>query len=196
MTQSGPQAPGGDDVTALPTRAYPAYTTPAAVRIELPPRIRLNDVSDEQIQYAIDTQANRIDGALLRYYDLPAPPLLPPGVPPPAGQPGYLPAELERINRYYAVAEVLVGLLDLRQDTDDPTDWWTKEADKALKALQDGEQFLAYPFKHPSGRPYFVSLAPGSPLYGRHPLSAHSRMRYSYPRRRYSDDDGADGVLR
>lgn len=188
---------GGDDATGTgenpfpDARAYPAYTTVGAVRAELPPRLRGSDVTEDHLEFAIDTQANRIDGELIRYYRLPAPPLAPPGHRPREGETAYMPAELERINRFYAVAEIIVGLLDLRGEDKRPRDWWTEQADLAMERLKKGDVILSYPFKHPDARPYFVPLAPGSPLFSRHPLSARRRIRYAYPEHRFAEGANA-----
>lgn len=164
-------------------RAYPPYTTVEAVRAELPPRLADEELLDKTLWQYINTAANRIDAELSRYYHLPAPSLSVPG-----GDPlvRFMPAQLEVINRYLAVDEAFVFLRDLRADEESNKTWWRQRAEEMLQELKDGKVILTYPFLGTDGRPKFVPLADGSPLYAQHPLSATSRVTSSFPKRTFT----------
>lgn len=169
-------------------RAYPAYTTVEAVRAEIPPRTSEADFPDETIALYINTGANRIDGELSRYYALPAPAL-----PAPGGDPSllFVPVQLEVINRYLAVAEALVSIRDTRGDEASNKSWFEQQAEKMLDDLKEGRVLLTYPFLNADGKPQFVPLAAGSPLYGKHPLSAGRRVASSFPERTFTRESTA-----
>lgn len=172
------------------TRIYPAYTTVDAVVAELPPRFREDDLPRTVIQAKIDGQANLIDGYLTRYYRLPARPLAPVlgdgPLDPATGEPlRFVPGQLEMINRYLAATECLVVLRDLRGD-EKAASPLADTAAKTLEQITQGQVILTYPFLHADGRPYFVPLADGSPLYGTHPLSARQRVQYRFPERTFT----------
>lgn len=175
-----------------PTRIYPAYTTVEAVIAELPPRFREEDLSRQQIQAKIDGQANLIDGRLTRFYKLPARPLAPVlgdgPLDPKTGEPyKFVPGQLELVNRYLAAVECLVLLRDLRaNEKGDST--LAKDAETVLQQIGEGSVILVYPFLHGDGRPYYLPLAEGSPLYGTHPLSAQKRVQHRYPARTFTRD--------
>lgn len=164
-------------------RAYPPYTTVVAVRAELPPRLADETLTDDILWQYINTAANRVDGELSRFYFLPAPSL-----PAPGGDPlvRYMPTQLEVINRYLAVDEAFTFLRDLRGDEESNKSWWRLRAEEMIKALQDGTEILTYPFLNKDGRPHFVPLADGSPLFGKHPLSAAQRVYSRFPPRTFT----------
>ncbi len=177
-------------------RLYPAYTTVAAVKAELPPRFSDEDLPDISIQEKIDGQANLLDGLLTRYYQMPAEAL-----PDPlddgtehdsAGNPLlYVPTQLEYLNRYMAVRECLILLRDLRGNEKGNSDPYKDEYTAVLLQITQGSVVCIYPFRHEDGRPYFLPLAAGSPLYGSHPLSARSRVKGVYPARTFTPESMA-----
>ncbi|WP_155300541.1 hypothetical protein [Deinococcus kurensis] len=175
-------------------RIYPAYTTVDAVKAELPSRFRGDeDLSDDQIQRAIDGQANIMDSRLARYYAMPARPLAPVmgdgPVDPSTGQPyTFVPGSLEQVNRFLAVHECLIVLRDRRGDEKSNKMTFQEDADAALGRIAGGDEILTYPFLHADGRPYFMPLADGSPLWAIHPLSGRQRVRSSYPERTFTRD--------
>lgn len=164
-------------------RAYPAYTTVARVKLELP-RFDPDELTDERIEQFIDTQANEMDGRLVRLYRVPAPRLAQDGTPEPdTAKPGWYPTQLERLNRLWAADDCMSILRDIRRDEQSVKTKFKEEADDLIDRIEKGETILHYPFLHPDGRPYFLPLAEGSPIYGKHPLSATSRVTYVYPDR-------------
>jgi hypothetical protein len=179
-------------------RLYVSYTSIARVTAELPPRFDALHLPDTTIQQFIDTRANEIDGLLARYYALPARRLNQNGLveerlDPTTGNwlaPGYLPSQLETINRYMAASDCMVRLLDLRANEEGNRTQFDPLWKDMVEQLKSAELILTYPFLHPTDpnhRPYFLSLAAGSPLYGKHPLSARNRVQYDMPPRTFSE---------
>lgn len=175
----------------MATRLYPAYTTLKHVRAELPPMYRAEDLPDETVQAHIDSVANLIDGALSRYYRMPAKPL-------PSGLDGdvdaegrpnlHVPGQLELLNRTMALRECLITLHYVRGNEQGAGETDQKDSDGLLEQIKKGDVILTYPFLHPDERPYFLPLAEGSPLYGEHPTSARARVISNYNPRTFTRD--------
>lgn len=168
-------------------RIYPAYTSVETVKLELP-RFDSEELSDEQILQFIETEANDVDGRLVRVYRVPAPKRNAEGITVPETAPGYFPTQFERLNRLKAAADCMTILRDIRRDEQSVKTKFEEQYEQLLKELMDGTVIAHYPFPHPrDGRPFFLELAQGSPIYGLHPLSAQTRVNYSYPARAFTE---------
>lgn len=171
-------------------RAYLPYTTVDRVTAELPRFDRDRDLSDEQILQFVETQANEIDGRMVRYYRVPARRLDANGhIQDDLSKPGWMPSQFERLNRLLAANDCMTMLRDMRQDEQSIKTRFAEDAEKLMEAITSGDVIVQYPFQHEDGRPYFLRLAAGSPIYGKHPLSAGTRVSFVYPRQSYDDYD-------
>jgi hypothetical protein len=186
-------------------RLYPAYTSLDRVRAELPPRYDVASLPDGTLGQYIDTRANELDGLLSRYYQMPARRLDSDGVVEEEKDPstqlylyqGFFPSQLETLNRYMAASDAMVRLLDLRANEEGNSTQFDALYNAMLESIKSGELILTYPFLHPTdplNRPYFLALAGGSPLFGKHPLSARVRVQYDMPPRTFSENE--DGTSR
>lgn len=171
-------------------RAYLPYTTLARVKAELPRYDEERDLTDAQVIQFIETQANEVDGRLVRYYRVPARRRDADGnVQDDLGVPGWMPSQFERLNRLLAAADCMGILRDIRHDEQSLRTDFEKAAETLFDQITKGEVIVQYPFLHDDGRPYFLRLAEGSPIYGKHPLSAGTRVSFVFPQQTYDDYD-------